>query len=288
MNYSTLKGCKSIAYSMFHEKELDKAIEYAQDTIKMNPNCAIWHFILAKNLRRCRRYRDFNFKPIDEETNHFIKAYELSNGRNPYFSIFTAQMFREKGDKTKALEIYVKLYKSQPKELNLILRLALAFIRLKEFYLANECLKKASEINPKNSMYLHYKGILHESQKEFKVRRKLYTFFLNLFIDKKYFFFQKASEFFYEAAKLGNLTAELQYAHVMIKASSRFDCIKYFKAVIEKYQDRIELVQQLTTHIAMQYFYKKNNVKFALVYFAKAIQIDPTSNQLKVYFVEIF
>lgn len=63
IDFSTIDGCKSIAWSTFHETECVKAISHAQAAIELNSNCPAWYYLLSKNLRRERRRLHPNTRP---------------------------------------------------------------------------------------------------------------------------------------------------------------------------------------------------------------------------------
>lgn len=164
---STLIGCKSLAWSIYHQHGARKAEKFIREAIKINSNCHLWHFILGKNLRRIRRDSNFGSKPKEEEIASFKKGYELSS--NPVYGIFIAQMHRENNDHYNAAQMYEKIVKSNPQSTNILLRSALGLIRLRKFDLAKTCLDKVGKENSSGSMFSHYMGIYYMKTRQPKV-----------------------------------------------------------------------------------------------------------------------
>ena len=165
---STLKACQSIAWSKYHRFGADIAVTFIRQAIKKNPNCDMWYFILAKNLRRKRRDMTISSPPTKEECESFLKAYQMS--KNPIYGIFVAQMYRESHKRNKALQIYEDVFRMEPESITVILRMALGFTQLRSFALAKKCLNEAAERCPTHSMYLHYHAIFYLKQNKFAVR----------------------------------------------------------------------------------------------------------------------
>lgn len=172
---STLNGCKSIAWSKYKDAGIDSlktALNFADEAIKDNLNCDVWHFMAGKNLRRIRRLGNFLSKPTRLEQSKFQRAYELS--KEPTFGIYLAQLYKELNYRDQALKTYKEIYYSHPESSSINLRLALGFIRLGQLPLAKNCLDFAEKRVPDDSMFLHYKGIYLETSKNFKVKHFLF------------------------------------------------------------------------------------------------------------------
>ncbi|XP_014203984.1 uncharacterized protein LOC106636178 [Copidosoma floridanum] len=258
---ATLAGCKSVAWSMFHEEELDRATALAREAVRASPACPLWHFVLGKNLRRLRRRDGPSFEPGREERVHLAMAYDLSG--EPFYGVFAALMHRESREFERAAQLYLGAFARGSKSVGINLRLALGFVRIPGYlHLAQACLERVRELAPGNSMYLHYRGIYCE-------RLGLYKL---------------ASTYFYEAAKCGNGKAEMQYVDMMAKLLPQFDCVGYFKGMVRKYENDVYLQQLLLLNVAVQYFFKGKDVKNALVYFSKAIRINPRGGHLQKFY----
>ena len=172
LDQSTLEGCKSIAWQSFHEAGFEFALRHVKKASSLSPNCALWHFLRAKCHRYARRLVDFSGKPNDEERREFLHCRELS--ARPFYAIFVAQMHRENGDIGACQQMYHDIYEDCLKKsavvcVGALLRLALVFTRSKDFKRANACLVRVEKIKPKNSMFLHYKGIYLMKTRNFKV-----------------------------------------------------------------------------------------------------------------------
>lgn len=162
----TLNGCKSIAWSHFYEAGMEPAIRYASLASRQTDRCPTWHFMLGKNLRRQRR-ADKILRPIQQEVKAFTRAYELS--RNPHYGIYLGQMYRENRQLEVSRKVYLQLYEDRPSCSNIQMRLALGFVRQRDFHRAKQCLDYAEKICPESSMFLHYKGIYHQKTKNYEV-----------------------------------------------------------------------------------------------------------------------
>lgn len=172
---STIDACRSIAWSKYHQIGTKNAEKFIRQALDNNPKCDLYCFILAKNLRRQRRNNCIDSKPGAEEVDNFTKAYKLS--KNQVYELFVAQMHREAGEMNKSKKIYEKIFYSDSKSNTVLLRLALGFIRLREFRKAEVCLDQVKGKNPNQSMYLHYRGIYLMKQKRFKVNNSNFSGF---------------------------------------------------------------------------------------------------------------
>lgn len=174
----TLNGCKSLSWSVFFDAPKSIAIAYASRALSFSPDCALWHFILGKKLRHLR-CDDANFEPLPDETEHFITAYELS--KSQYFGVYVAQMYWEKNEFDKAKDISMEIFRGNPQSVGIRLRLALSFIRSKNYDYAKECLDFVQVRCSDNSMYLHYKGIFYEKQKNYQVKYFIHFIVITLY-----------------------------------------------------------------------------------------------------------
>lgn len=180
-----LYGCESVIWSCLNDFGMNKAIDTAKKAIEKNQDCALWHFILAKNLRRQRRSINISSEVSDEERKHFEIANAIS--KNDVFGIYYLQMRMESFYKfvrdrnyaikraineKQVLELAKKMVKSKPTNCKVLLKLALMFLRITasdEILLAKECLDFVKEIAPNNSTYLHYTGMLYEKCGDYRV-----------------------------------------------------------------------------------------------------------------------
>lgn len=174
---STLIACRSIAWSKYHRLGAGEAEKFIRKAIEENPKCDLWYFILGKNLRRKRRDSAFASSPCKEEADSFLKAYEMSE--NPVYGIFLAQMYREERKESKAIAMYEKVFRTNPTSCTILLRLALGFIRMGTYDRAQICLDKVAAKYPTSSMYLHYRGIFHLKQRQYKVSYNVINWLVN-------------------------------------------------------------------------------------------------------------
>ena len=165
---STLNGLRSICWSKYHRVGTEEAIEFIKKALEDDPNCDLWHFILGKNLRRIRRDSSVGSLPSPEETNSFYKAYK--NSKNALYGIYVAQMLREKRQNDQAAQMYLEIYKSNPKSDSIYLRLALGFIQLFQLNEALMCLEHIAATCSNDCTYMHYKGMYLMKKKRFNVR----------------------------------------------------------------------------------------------------------------------
>lgn len=181
-----LYGCESIVWSCLNDFGMDKAVETAEKAVKMNEDCSVWHFILAKNVRRKRRLIELSSQISDMEQKHFELAYAMSSD-NPIFGVYFLQMRIEKfyeyikdrdyarekyNNEKEVLQIARQILKEKPTSYKVLLKLALMFLRVNnsdETLLAKECLDAVEKMAPNSSTYLHYSGMLYENCGEFRV-----------------------------------------------------------------------------------------------------------------------
>lgn len=168
INLSTLNGCKSVAWSVFHESGMEKAIQFAREAIKYYPDCPMWHFILGKNLRRFRRSQQaVSSYPSTEEIQAFVIAYNMT--KNALFGIYVAQAYQENRDILISDKYLMDIYEMKSKNCKIQLRLALMFMRKKEFNKTKSCLDFVEKHIPDSSMFLHYKGMYYMKLNDYEV-----------------------------------------------------------------------------------------------------------------------
>ncbi|XP_011704834.1 PREDICTED: uncharacterized protein LOC105460088, partial [Wasmannia auropunctata] len=85
-----LYGCQSVIWSILNNFGMNEAVDTAKKAVEKNQECALWHFILAKNLRRQRRLQNILSNPSDMEKKHFEIAYAMS--KNDMFGVYYLQM----------------------------------------------------------------------------------------------------------------------------------------------------------------------------------------------------
>lgn len=181
-----LHGCQSVVWSCLNDFGMNKAVDNATKAVEMNEDCALWHFILAKNLRRQRRIVHLSSEVSDMEEKHFEVANAISSN-NPVFGVYYLQMRIEKFYKFNKNRDYVlrkaanekvvvqmakNILRMKPTSYKVMLKLALMFLRATcsdETLPAKECLDAVEEMAPNNSTLLHYTGILYEECGEFRV-----------------------------------------------------------------------------------------------------------------------
>lgn len=180
-----LYGCESIIWSCLNDFGMNEAIDIAKKAIEKNQDCALWHFILGKNLRRQRRSINVSSEVSDEEKKHFEIAYAIS--KNEVFGIYYLQMrmecfykfvkdrnyaVKKATNERQVLQIAREIMKSKPTNCKVLLKLALMFLRTNgsdETLLAKKCLDFVKEIAPNNSTYLHYTAMLYEKCGDYRV-----------------------------------------------------------------------------------------------------------------------
>lgn len=169
-DWGTLHACRSICCSMFTLAGSKETVKFMYLALQEYPDCALLNGVLGRNLRIIRRAESFVSKPSDEERNSLLKAYEISG--NEVFGIDAAQMYRESREKAKAFKLYREVLHRGPRLPLTHLRLALGFIQLQNFLLANECLQLAakSHTDQYSGMYLHYKGLYYKKTHQLEVR----------------------------------------------------------------------------------------------------------------------
>lgn len=167
ISISTLNGCKSMAWSIFHETGMKKATSFARLASFGNQRCSMWHFMLGKNVRRFRRETAFSSFPSEEEVSSFLKAYEI--WKNPQYGIYVAQVYTEKDEYELAKEVYMEVFRAFPRNIKIQLRLALVLLRERDLPKAKLCLDFVEQHCPESPMYLHYRGLFYKKKDNYEV-----------------------------------------------------------------------------------------------------------------------
>lgn len=179
-----LYGCESVIWSCLKDFGMNKAVDTARKAVEKNQDCALWHFTLAKNLRRQRRLISVSSCVSDTEREHFEIAYAMS--KNHIFGIYFLQMriesfykysrerdyvMKKNANEKEVIHIAKQILKTKPNNYSLLLHLALMFLRANsdERLSAKECLDTVNNIVPNNPTYLHYTAMLYEQSGDYKV-----------------------------------------------------------------------------------------------------------------------
>jgi len=196
-----LYGCQSVVWSCLNDFGMDKAVDTAKKAVEKNQDCALWHFILAKNLRRQRRLINVSSNVSNMEKEHFEIAYAMS--KNDVFGIYYLQMriesfrtfnkernymMKKNANEREVMYIAKQILKTKP-NYKVLLRLALMFLRASsdERLSAKECLDAIYKIAPNSSTYLHYTAMLYEQSGDYKVSIStgLHNIIISLYYLKK-------------------------------------------------------------------------------------------------------
>ncbi|KAL6444720.1 hypothetical protein ACFW04_002055 [Cataglyphis niger] len=274
----TLYGCQSVTWSCLNDYGMKNAIDMAKKAIEKNQDCALWHFILGKNLRRQRRSINISAEVSDEEKKHFEIAYAIS--KNDVFGIYYLQMrmetfykyvrgrdhfIRKTNNEKQVLQIAKEIVKRKPTNYRVLLKLALMFLRAKvsdETLLAKECLDAVKEIAPNNTTYLHYTAMLYEQCGDYK----------------------EAIKYFKKAAEGYNFVAELAYIQFGWE-TAELEPLPHLLRMLKKYEHLIKERQiALLLAVAVTYYSLHKDITNAAEYFLKALIMDPQNNKFKTYF----
>ncbi|KAL7289653.1 hypothetical protein TKK_0016382 [Trichogramma kaykai] len=260
----TLFGSQAIASSLFFEKSASRSFELAKSASSYVPNCALWHYLTAKCLRKKRRYQDFCLIVSNEEETEFLKCYELSP--SDHYGICVARMYKESKNWKKSSEICNEIYLKNPNDVRVRLLLALFFITQKDFIKAKDCLDYVGKLlSPEKTpkTYYHYLAKYYEGTNDYP----------------------KAKENYLKAAGgTGNFPADMDYLNLIRNTSqSKFDyeIIKHLKSMLNKYEDNQNLVTHILLNLAVIYLFDAKNYKLAADYFLKAIKTNPCDPQLE-------
>lgn len=273
-----LYGCQSIVWSCLNDFGMSRALDAAKQAVYMNQDCALWHYIFAKNLRRQRRLLDFSSDVSDMEEQHFQLAYALS--KTNVFGIYMLQMRMEKFHKynrdreyvmkkntneKEVLEIAKQILDRKPDNFKILLRLALMFLRVRnsdELSYAQRCLDAVKELAPGNSTYLHYTGMMYEQCGEYR----------------------EALEYYKRAADYNNIIAELAYVQYGWETGV-VEPLPHLLRMLKKYNQSVKERQiTILTSIAVAYYCLYKDITSAAEYFLKALIIDSRSKKFKVFY----
>ncbi|XP_025995562.1 uncharacterized protein LOC105200328 [Solenopsis invicta] len=272
-----LSGCESVIWSCLNDFGIDKAIDAAKKAVEKNEDCALWHYILAKNLRRQRRLINVSSNVSNSEKKHFEIAYAMSN--NHIFGMYYLQMRIECFHRFSRASDYVmkknvnekevmclakKILKTKPTNKKVLLRLALMFLRATsdERVSAKECLDALKEMVPNNPTYLHYTAMLYEQCGDYK----------------------EALQYFKKAAECNNFVAELSYIQYGWEVGE-LEPIPHLLRMLKKYEQSIK-DRQITVllAIAVAYYSLHKDIPNSSEFFLKALSVDPLSKKFEVYY----
>ncbi|XP_011142876.2 uncharacterized protein LOC105185242 isoform X3 [Harpegnathos saltator] len=270
-----LHGCQSVVWSCLNDFGMNKAVDNAKKAVEMNEDCALWHFILAKNLRRQRRIIDLSSEVSNEEEKHFDIANGISNN-NPVFGIYYLQMRIEKfykynknkdyitkkaaNEKT-VLQMAKNILKMKPTSYKVLLKLSRMFLRSHsdETLTAKECLDAIEKIVPNNSTFLHYTGMLYEECGEFR----------------------DALWYYKKAADYNNFVAEFSYIRYGWE-TGELQPLPHLLRMLKKYDCPIKERQiSMFLAIATTYYSLYKDKENAAEYFVKALTLDPLNKKFK-------
>ncbi|XP_071649156.1 uncharacterized protein [Temnothorax longispinosus] len=272
-----LYGCQSVLWSCLKDFGMDKAVDTARKAVEKNQDCALWHFILAKNLRRQRRLINVSSNVSDMEREHFEIAYAMS--KNHVFGIYYLQMriesfykyskereylMRKNANEREVIKIAKDILKAKPNNSKVLLALALMFLRVSsdERLSAKECLDAVNEIVPNNSTYLHYTAMLYEQSGDYK----------------------EALKYFKKAAECNNFVAELCYIQYGWEVGE-LEPLPHLLRMLKKYEHSVKERQiSILLAIAVTYYSLHKDIPNAADYFLKALTVDPLNKKFKTYY----
>ncbi|XP_011056128.1 PREDICTED: uncharacterized protein LOC105147074 isoform X2 [Acromyrmex echinatior] len=272
-----LYGCQSVIWSCLNDFGMYKAVDIAKKAMERDQNCALWHFILAKNLRRQRRTTNIASNVSDLEKTHFEIAFAMS--KNDRFGVYYLQMriesfnkynrdrvymMKKNANEKEVINIAKKILKTKPTNNKVLLRLALIFLRASsdERLFAKECLDAVYKISPNNSTSLHYTAILYEQSGDYK----------------------EALKYFKKAAECNNFVAELAYIQYGWEVGE-LEPLPHLLRMLKKYEQIVKERQiAILLAIAVTYFSLHNDILNAAEYFLKALDVDSSSNKFKIFY----
>ncbi|XP_077275143.1 uncharacterized protein LOC143904377 [Temnothorax americanus] len=272
-----LYGCRSVLWSRLKDYGMDKAVDAARKAVEKNQDCALWHFILAKNLRRQRRLINVSSNVSNTEREHFEIAYAMS--KNPVFGIYYLQMrierfyifskergylTRKNANEREVIKLAKEILKAKPNNSKVLLRLAKMFLRAStdERLSAKECLDAVNEIAPNNSTCLHYTAMLYEESGDYK----------------------EALKYFKKAAERENFVAELCYIRYGWEVGE-LEPLPHLLRMLKKYEHSVKERQiSILLAIAVTYYSLHKDVPNAADYFLKALAVDPPNGKFKTHY----
>ncbi|XP_014235775.1 uncharacterized protein LOC106658377 [Trichogramma pretiosum] len=261
----TIVGCQALATKLLDEKKQipDISLKLAKLASSYVPNCALWHYVIAECLRMQRRFHNFSANISEEETNEYLKCYELSE--SDHFYMCVARLYRESNNWEKCSDMYNSLYLKEPTSLRTRLSLVLFFLSSKDFVKAKDCLDYIEKILPpkkSNKTYYHYLARYYEKTRNYP----------------------KAKENYLKAIGTNNFPADMDYL-ILIRNTSNskydYEVIKHLKSMLNRYKDNKSLTVHIMLTLAITYLFKNKNLKLAADYFLKAIQTNPHDPQLE-------
>ncbi|KAL7307473.1 hypothetical protein TKK_0000652 [Trichogramma kaykai] len=259
----TIFGSQASAYVLFYENILDSALKSAKLAVSYAPKCVLWHFVIAKCLRKKRRQNNVWYVS-QEEQNEFLMCYKVSP--SDLHGMAAARMYKESRNWKKCSEIYNEIYRRGPTNIKVRLILALCFMNSKDFVKAKNCLDYIERLLPaekRSKTYYHYLGKYYE-----KTGNKL-----------------KAKENYLKAiGETGNFPADMDYFN-FIKRNSKNndDAIKHLQNMLERYENREGYTLHILLSLAFIYLFDNNDKKLAAEYFLKALQTNPRHQQLEEF-----
>ncbi|XP_012226558.1 interferon-induced protein with tetratricopeptide repeats 5-like isoform X2 [Linepithema humile] len=273
-----LYGCQSVVWSFLNDFGMNKAIDTAKKAVEKNQDCALWHFILAKNLRRQRRSIHVQAYVTETEKNHFELAYAMSN-ENSVFGIYLLQMrmesfykhsrdrdywMKKAANEKQVLQTAKKILDTKPKNYKILLKLALIFLRSNEDerMAAKECLDAVRQMAPNNSTCMHYTAMFYQQCGDFREALKYYK----------------------KAADSNNFVAEMAYIEYGWE-TGELEPLPHLLRMLKKYEQSVKQRQiSMLISVAITYYFIQNDISNAAEYFLKALTLDPLSNKFRVYY----
>ncbi|MDD5687774.1 MAG: tetratricopeptide repeat protein [Elusimicrobia bacterium] len=199
-------------------------------------------------------YQKLN-SPVESEL-YLKKAQEMdANSIVPLVAL--ANMYEEKKDYKKALELYDKLLKVFPDDLELMLKTVVIYILEGDLISAKKYLEEAKKVFPKNYLIDYYYGLIAIDEKDY----------------------QGAMDYFNESIKLNKKFPEphIQKGYLFALQENEKQSIKSYEKAIELGSD----VAGVYFLLALNYE-TLNNFKKAETYLKKAINLEP--DNLKFHF----
>ncbi|XP_020279502.1 uncharacterized protein LOC109852612 isoform X2 [Pseudomyrmex gracilis] len=245
-----LYGCGSVTWSCFNDYGMEKAIDLGKRAVEKNEDCALWHFILAKNLRRKRRSVNLSDEVSYMEKTHFEIAYAMT--KNHVFGIYYLQMrlesfykfsrdrnYKEKksNNEKQVLELAVEMFKTNPTSYKVLLKLARIFttVEVEDYrHYAIMCLNAVDKITPNNSTTFHYYAMIYRQSGDYR----------------------EAIKYYKKAAERYNFVCELSYV---------------------EYGWEVGELEPLPHLLQM-------DIPAAGKYFLRALEIDPQHKKFKIYY----
>ncbi|KAL0131064.1 hypothetical protein PUN28_002568 [Cardiocondyla obscurior] len=272
-----LYGCQSVIWMCMGDFGVVQAIDTAKKALEKNQDCALWHFIFAKSLRRQRRLISLSIDVSDLEKKHFEIAYATST--DDVFGIYYLQMrlesfykfcrdrnyvMRKNENEKDVTKIAKQILQKKPKNFKVLLKLARIFLRVSsdESLLAKECLDTVETLVPDNITCFHYKAILYEGIGEYK----------------------EALYYYKKAAEHNNFAAELYYVQYGWEVGE-LEPLPHLLRMLKKYDPIVaEKKISLFLAIATTHYSLRKDMLNAADYFLKALSVDPLNTKFKNFY----